>query len=182
MVVNWTRHCTTSLLTFGSLHTFNWFQDFHTPYLQLLVQLPNSSKHLNLKGVGGEVIPICTVVTTVTAVNWNAKLTDVINEYKGIYWCASTQLALVLQTAYDHECGPIWTLAYSHKPSSILEASEQAFGSLQSQAFVDTWSQWTSFQYVANKQCHMFQLQLPLDCWHYLSTGSFSPTKGRLQI
>ena len=57
------------------------------------------------------------------------KLTDVINEYTGVYRCTSTLLAFNSVANYvPYERGPIRMLTCRHEPSSILEASEQAFG------------------------------------------------------
>ena len=48
-----------------------------------------------------------------------------------------------------YEQGPIQTLTCHYELLSILEASEQASGTCQ-------------------QQRHMFEVQLPLDCWHCL--------------
>ena len=82
-----------------------------------------------------------------------------------VYQCMSTWLALVLQMA----CHRTWAHTNVNLPSK---------------AFVNTWSQWTSFRYVADNNA---------TCSNCICTwivsivffGSFSPTKGvhtRLQI
>ena len=47
-----------------------------------------------------------------------------------------------------YERGPMQTLTCHHEPSSILEANELSV--------------------CGRQQCHMFELQLPLDHWHCL--------------
>ena len=68
-----------------------------------------------------------------------------------------------------YERGPIRTLTCHHEPSSILEASKQAFG---------TWPTTTSHVRTATALGSLASS-------YSISTGSFSPTKGvhtRLQI